>query len=223
MSSLPGLDPITGEQGREYTSRSPSPTLNSEHEQEHLISSSNHLLPDPDPDPEIIVDEHVEAIYNEDVEDDTEKQRLLKTAKIPGNVSNKALGLLGISPNQLVRNGGKSDPITGTSPTSTVHSGVILGSSGAADKDTSLASMLEQPCSPSIHHAAQRGEVETVKELLAKGIFTATDRDFQNVTALHWAAINNRLDVASVLLERGAEVDAKGGDLLATPLHWACR
>ncbi|RKP06523.1 ankyrin repeat-containing domain protein, partial [Thamnocephalis sphaerospora] len=52
---------------------------------------------------------------------------------------------------------------------------------------------------------------------------TANDRDFQNVTALHWSAINNRIEVVRFLLDRGAEIDAVGGDLLATPLHWACR
>ena len=49
------------------------------------------------------------------------------------------------------------------------------------------------------------------------------DRDEGNVTILHWAAINNHPDVANFLLDRGAEVDAKGGDLQATPLHWAAR
>ncbi|ORY76495.1 hypothetical protein BCR35DRAFT_252388, partial [Leucosporidium creatinivorum] len=52
---------------------------------------------------------------------------------------------------------------------------------------------------------------------------SANDRDAQGITALHWAAINNHLLACKLLLERGAEVDAVGGDLMATPLHWAAR
>ena len=43
------------------------------------------------------------------------------------------------------------------------------------------------------------------------------------VTALHWAAINNHVAVARCLLEHGADVNAVGGDLQATPLLWAAR
>ncbi|KAI9229740.1 MAG: ankyrin repeat-containing domain protein, partial [Piptocephalis tieghemiana] len=59
--------------------------------------------------------------------------------------------------------------------------------------------------------------------MLNSGKAKVSDRDFQNVTALHWAAINNRIRVAELLVDRGAEVDAFGGDLMATPLHWAAR
>lgn len=41
----------------------------------------------------------------------------------------------------------------------------------------------------------------------------ATGRDAQNVTP---AAINNRVLVAKYLIKNGAEVDASGGDLVAT-------
>lgn len=43
------------------------------------------------------------------------------------------------------------------------------------------------------------------------------------VTLLHWAAINNRRDIIQYFLEKGAIVDAVGGELNATPLHWAVR
>ncbi|KAF7497937.1 hypothetical protein DV113_004011 [Geotrichum candidum] len=52
---------------------------------------------------------------------------------------------------------------------------------------------------------------------------TATDVDADGITALHWAAINNRITICKYLLDNGAEVDAKGGSLQATPLHWAAR
>jgi palmitoyltransferase len=43
------------------------------------------------------------------------------------------------------------------------------------------------------------------------------------VTLLHWAAINNRKELCSLYISNGANVDAIGGKLLATPLHWAVR
>lgn len=47
--------------------------------------------------------------------------------------------------------------------------------------------------------------------------------DNETVTLLHWAAINNRQDIIRYYVSKGAIVDAVGGDLLATPLHWASR
>lgn len=49
------------------------------------------------------------------------------------------------------------------------------------------------------------------------------ERDSETVTLLHWAAINNRKEIMLFLIEKGAEVDAVGGELNATPLHWATR
>ena len=48
-------------------------------------------------------------------------------------------------------------------------------------------------------------------------------RDSQDVTALHWAAINAHVGTCRFLLDNGAEVDAIGGELKATPLQWAAR
>lgn len=45
----------------------------------------------------------------------------------------------------------------------------------------------------------------------------------ENVTLLHWAAINNRLEIVNYLVSRGAIVDAIGGELESTPLQWATR
>lgn len=53
--------------------------------------------------------------------------------------------------------------------------------------------------------------------------FDVNERDTENVTLLHWAAINNRKELIRFYISRGAIVDAIGGDLLATPLHWATR
>lgn len=71
--------------------------------------------------------------------------------------------------------------------------------------------------------AAQRGDVATLRDLIESGKAAATDRDEQNVTPLHWAAINAHIAACRYLLEQGAEVDALGGDLVATPMQWAAR
>jgi len=75
----------------------------------------------------------------------------------------------------------------------------------------------------SIFVASQRGDVELLRELIESGKATATDRDPQNITPLHWAAINAHVAACRYLLEQGAEVDALGGDLVATPMQWAAR
>lgn len=50
-----------------------------------------------------------------------------------------------------------------------------------------------------------------------------TAPDAENITCLHWAAINNRTELCEFLISKGAEVDALGGELVATPLQWAVR
>jgi len=71
--------------------------------------------------------------------------------------------------------------------------------------------------------AAQKGDVDTLKRLIESGKATATDRDEQNITALHWAAINAQIPACKYLLDQGSEIDALGGDLVATPMQWAAR
>jgi ankyrin repeat protein len=59
--------------------------------------------------------------------------------------------------------------------------------------------------------------------LIESGRARATDRDDDNVTPLHWAAIHGRAEACKYLIEKGAEVNAVGGTRLATPLQWAAR
>ncbi|KAG8852327.1 palmitoyltransferase akr1 [Serendipita sp. 405] len=74
-----------------------------------------------------------------------------------------------------------------------------------------------------IFSASQRGDLELVKRLVESGEATVNDRDPQNISPLHWAAINANLPICRYLLEQGAEVDVVGGELAATPLQWAAR
>lgn len=40
---------------------------------------------------------------------------------------------------------------------------------------------------------------------------------------MHWAAINNRLEIMKYYILKGVAFDEPGGELQATPLHWATR
>uniref|UniRef100_A0A1I8BRD2 ANK_REP_REGION domain-containing protein n=1 Tax=Meloidogyne hapla TaxID=6305 RepID=A0A1I8BRD2_MELHA len=53
--------------------------------------------------------------------------------------------------------------------------------------------------------------------------FKTLQVDQDDCSLLHWAAINNRIEAAKLLLQRGANVNAIGGVLASTPLHWAAR
>ncbi|KAK6619516.1 hypothetical protein RUM43_012273 [Polyplax serrata] len=82
---------------------------------------------------------------------------------------------------------------------------------------------LELDCSNfDIVKATQYGSLSRVKELVEAG-FNVNQPDSETVTLLHWAAINNRKELIKYFVSHGAIIDAIGGELQATPLHWATR
>ncbi|KAI3614840.1 palmitoyltransferase akr1 [Moniliophthora roreri] len=100
-------------------------------------------------------------------------------------------------------------------------------SASAVNQESAMAAFSQEQ---TVHHpennifvAAQRGDVALIRSLIESGQAKATDRDEQNITPLHWAAINAQVAACRYLLEQGAEVDALGGDLVATPMQWAAR
>ena len=70
--------------------------------------------------------------------------------------------------------------------------------------------------------ATQRGDVNLIWQLIESRRMAASDHDDQNITPLHWVAINAQLP-ACRYLEHGAEVDALGGNLVASPMQWVAR
>ncbi|KAM6950189.1 putative palmitoyltransferase ZDHHC13 [Lycodopsis pacificus] len=70
--------------------------------------------------------------------------------------------------------------------------------------------------------ATQFGILERCKELVEAG-YDVMQPDKENVTLLHWAAINNRSELVKYYISKGSIVDQLGGDLTSTPLHWAIR
>jgi palmitoyltransferase len=73
-----------------------------------------------------------------------------------------------------------------------------------------------------IVQAVQYNEIERVKQLIESGEINVNTPDEEACYLLHWASINNHVEIARYLIAKGAIVDVKGGDLQSTPLHWAC-
>ncbi|KAF1403400.1 Palmitoyltransferase ZDHHC13, partial [Spheniscus magellanicus] len=82
--------------------------------------------------------------------------------------------------------------------------------------------IVEDPSTCDIVKATQYGIVERCKELVEAG-YDVRQPDKENVTLLHWAAINNRQELVKYYISKGAIVDQLGGDLNSAPLHWAIR
>ncbi|CCD62806.1 Palmitoyltransferase [Caenorhabditis elegans] len=70
--------------------------------------------------------------------------------------------------------------------------------------------------------ATQHGHVESVEAALKQGLSPNTTDD-DGCSLLHWAAINNRLEVARLLISYNADANLIGGVLASSPIHWAAR
>ena len=70
--------------------------------------------------------------------------------------------------------------------------------------------------------AASRGDAETVRALLERGVDVQTARP-DGMTALHWAAMRSDLEMAEMLLYAGANIEATTRIGRHTPLHVAGR
>ncbi|XP_059478822.1 BRCA1-associated RING domain protein 1-like isoform X2 [Neocloeon triangulifer] len=69
-----------------------------------------------------------------------------------------------------------------------------------------------------VHVACIKKNFEEVERLLSLGANCCV-RDYNGWTPLHEAAQSNRMDIAKILLEHGARVNAAGGEEYLTPLH----
>ncbi|GLH03362.1 hypothetical protein R5R35_007131 [Gryllus longicercus] len=110
----------------------------------------------------------------------------------------------------------------GCKPTS-VYRGGDQGEPSNTIFQEPVTAVQEHDCSSfDIVKATQYGSLARCRELIEAG-YDVNQRDSETVTLLHWAAINNRRDIIRYYISKGAVVDAVGGELMATPLHWATR
>ncbi|KAL8775315.1 MAG: hypothetical protein Q9209_000322 [Squamulea sp. 1 TL-2023] len=87
--------------------------------------------------------------------------------------------------------------------------------------DDAEGSESKLPLHEDIMQLARLGEIGPIQKLLEEGKFTADYKDAENITPLHWAAINNHYALCDFLIKHGANVNALGGVNEATPAHWA--
>lgn len=104
--------------------------------------------------------------------------------------------------------------------------------SGAGDPGSRQPPPQSQPSLPQgdedyssydIVKATQYGILERCRYLVEVEGYSVNQPDAEDVTLLHWAAINNRRDIVNYYIAKGAVVDAIGGELRSSPLHWATR
>ncbi|KAE8349296.1 Palmitoyltransferase akr1 [Aspergillus coremiiformis] len=79
------------------------------------------------------------------------------------------------------------------------------------------------PLGEDIMQIARIGEVSAMQRLFDEKKFSANHKDDEGITPLHWAAINNQYAMCKFLLDSGADVNAKGGESVATPAMWAAQ
>ena len=79
------------------------------------------------------------------------------------------------------------------------------------------------PAKMDIVQATQYGYLIRCADIIEKQRVDVTKGDDEGITLLHWASINNRIDIAEYYIHKGADVNAVGGQLRASPIHWSTR
>lgn len=72
-------------------------------------------------------------------------------------------------------------------------------------------------------HAVQWGDAAYVETAVQSFGFSVDTTDDDKCSLLHWAAINNRVQIVQFLISRSANVNAVGGKNKEIPLQWALR
>ena len=77
---------------------------------------------------------------------------------------------------------------------------------------TTIAAVLFVGCGGSIHKAAEKGNIEAVKQHLAAGTDVNAKDDAFGGTPLHHASGSGRNEIAELMIAEGAAVNAKDED-----------
>jgi hypothetical protein len=75
--------------------------------------------------------------------------------------------------------------------------------------------------SKELFSACAAGHAGRVRELLASNSGAARVKDHDGATALHYATLNGHREIAELLLQHGADVNARDSRFGATPAGWA--
>ncbi|MFM1919871.1 MAG: hypothetical protein RLZZ303_1505 [Candidatus Hydrogenedentota bacterium] len=75
-------------------------------------------------------------------------------------------------------------------------------------------------CGQSLHDLAARGDIEAMRDAIARNPESVNSRDILDKTPLHHAVSNKRLEAMALLVESGADINAADKTGL-TPLHVA--
>ena len=89
---------------------------------------------------------------------------------------------------------------------------------------TTIAAVVLVGCGPSVDiwKSADEGNIEAVKQNLATGADVNDRTGFYSETPLHFAAENGQKEVAQILIDKSADVNAKA-KWDRTPLHGAAK
>ncbi|KAI0486675.1 hypothetical protein F4859DRAFT_502125 [Xylaria cf. heliscus] len=79
------------------------------------------------------------------------------------------------------------------------------------------------PAPPDIMQLSRVGDIPGMEKLFESSEYDATYTDEEGITPLHWAAINNQYAMCKFLIDKGADINKKGGESIATPLQWAAQ
>ena len=69
--------------------------------------------------------------------------------------------------------------------------------------------------------AIEAGDRNTVEEMLGSDVTLARAYDSEGATALHAATFHGRQDIVDLLLQAGADINARDREYSATPAGWA--
>ncbi|KAK4123121.1 ankyrin [Parathielavia appendiculata] len=91
------------------------------------------------------------------------------------------------------------------------------------NNEVELGNMVGESAQNDIMQMARVGDIAGMEKLFETSEYDATYTDDEGITPLHWAAINNQYAMCKFLIERGAPINKKGGESVATPLQWAAQ